>query len=568
MGERDRVASVHLLDMGGKWGARGRWRVSRARAIDCPVSLTYPVHVTDSTGLEGARPGTSAPADPGPSGEAKREAALTLEQEFCYQLLDLGTHDAPQPFVEAALQMLITLSGARRGIVQLTDAGEGEPAAAIAVASGIDERLDHGFSNSVIAESLATGETILTSALVDPRFQDRGSVRAHALDAVLCVPIGRSPILGVVYLQDRVEGGMFAQNDVRRVEAFARHTAPLAERLLMRLRREQAQDATIAVRKQLRADNLIGQSKALAAILSRAALAAQVDANVLLTGPTGSGKTALARIIHSNGARARGRFVEINCGTLKPELIANELFGSAAGSHSTANRDREGKVHAAKGGTLFLDEIGDLPTDAQVSLLNLLSERTYYQVGGTELRKADVRVIAATNQDLEAAVAERRFREDLFYRLNVFAIDMPSLNERRSDLVPLANHFCESASSRNNLPPLQLTAGALALIENADWPGNVRELENRIEAAVITAFGEGSDKVERRHLTHLLDVAAADEVETYNASMRRFQRELVLQALDKHKWNVKATAVSLDIARAHLYNLMSTLGIKRPTLQR
>jgi len=506
-------------------------------------------------------PAVASPAlaDPAPDPE------LMLEHDFCYKLLELGAHDAPQPFVDGALRLLIKLSGARRGIVQLGDASEADGAETILVASDIDERTDRGFSRSVIAETLATGETILTSALVDPRFQDQGSVRSQALDAVLCMPIGRSPILGVVYLQDRVDGGMFSQRDQRRLEAFARHVAPLAERLLMRLRQERAADATLAVRQQLRAESLIGRSQALAGALGRAALAAQVDVNVLLTGPSGSGKTALARIIHANSTRSKGRFVELNCGTLKPELVANELFGSAAGGHSTANRDREGKVHAARGGTLFLDEIGDLPADAQVSLLHLLSERTYYQVGGTEVRNADVRVVAATNQDLVAAVAEKRFREDLYYRLNVFPIRMPALEERRADLALLANHFCQRAALRNNLPPLQLTAGALALIENADWPGNVRELENAIEAAVILAFGEGSAQVERRHFGGTGEAAAAvSKSETYSAAMRRFQHGLVMDALNKHGWNVRATASSLDIARAHLYNLMSTLGIKRP----
>ena len=340
--------------------------------------------------------------------ERAQDPALMLEHEFCYKLLELGTHDSPQPFVDAALRLLIKLSGARRGIVQLGDGSQTDGTEVIAVASDMAGHRDDGFSSSVIAEALATGDTILTSALVDPRFQDQGSVRAHALDAVLCMPIGRSPILGVVYLQDRSEGGMFSQRDQRRVEAFARHLAPLAERLLVRLRLERSQDATLAVRQQLKAESLVGQSAALATVLGRAALAAQVDVNVLLTGPSGSGKTALARIIHANSPRSKGRFVELNCGTLKPELVANELFGSAAGAHSTANRDREGKVHAARGGTLFLDEIGDLPAEAQVSLLQLLSERSYYQVGGTELRQADVRVVAATNQDLMAAVTEKR----------------------------------------------------------------------------------------------------------------------------------------------------------------
>jgi len=493
------------------------------------------------------------------------DPALMLEHEFCYKLLELGAHEAPQPFVDAALRLLIKLSGARRGIVQLGGGGPGDGGETMVVASEMDERMDQGFSRSVIAETLATGETILTSALIDPRFQDRGSVRAQSLDAVLCMPIGRSPILGVVYLQDRIDGGMFSPRDQQRLEAFARHVGPLAERLLMRLRQERSADATLAVRQQLNAESLIGRSPALAGVLGRAALAAQVDVNVLLTGPSGSGKTALARIIHANSSRSKSRFVELNCGTLKPELVANELFGSAAGAHSTANRDREGKVHAARGGTLFLDEIGDLPPDAQVSLLHLLSERTYYQVGGTEMRNADVRVVAATNQDLVAAVAERRFREDLYYRLNVFPIRMPALDERRGDLPGLANHFCQRAAARNNLPPMQLTAGALALIENGDWPGNVRELENAIEAAAILAFGEGSDKVERRHFAPGSEGAvAAGKAETYSTAMRRFQHGLVLEALNKHGWNVRATAQALDIARAHLYNLMSTLGIKRP----
>ncbi len=499
-----------------------------------------------------------------PSAQSQ-EGNLRLEQDFCYHLLDLGDHDAPQSFVDAALRLLIQLSAARRGIVQLRDVTNGESSETIAVASDMAERIDHGFSNSVIAEAIATGETILTSALVDPRFQDQSSVRAHALDAVLCVPIGRSPIWGVVYLQDRSEGGMFTLRDQRRVAAFARHMAPLAERLLMRMRQEQSRDATLEVRRQIRADSLIGHSTAIATALRRAALAAQVDVNVLLTGPSGSGKTALARIIHANSPRSKGRFVELNCGTLKPELVANELFGSAAGAHSTAHRDREGKVHAARGGTLFLDEIGDLPADAQASLLQLLSERTYYQVGGVEVRSADIRVIAATNQDLVSAVAERRFREDLYYRLNVFPIQMPALEERRSDIVLLANHFCQRAASRNNLPALQLTAGALAMIQNAEWPGNIRELENSIEAATISAFGEGSDKVERRHFARAFETAeSADEVETYSVAMRRLQHRLVLDSLQKNNWNVRATAASLDIARAHLYNLMSTLGIRRP----
>src|SRR6185503_5405365 len=195
------------------------------------------------------------------------------------------------------------------------------------------------------------------------------------------------------------------------------------------------------LRRTLKASAIIGKSRALAGVLTQAAAAAPLDVTVLLTGPSGTGKTQLARVIHESSPRARGPFVELNCAALPEALLESELFGVLPGAHSTATRKIAGKVAAAEGGTLFLDEIGELKPAAQAKLLKLLESREYYPLGATHPVCADVRVIAATNLDIKAAVQRKDFREDLFYRLQVLPIRLPSLAERREDVALLAEHF-------------------------------------------------------------------------------------------------------------------------------
>jgi Nif-specific regulatory protein len=286
-----------------------------------------------------------------------------------------------------------------------------------------------------------------------------------------------------------------------------------------------------------------------------------------LTGDNGTGKTQLARAIHDNSPRAAGPFVELNCAALPEELIENELFGAAVGGHSTAAKRVLGKVEAAEGGTLFFDEIGELPLRAQAKLLQLLQSAVYFPLGQSEAQRANVRVIAATNADLRAAVAERRFREDLYYRLGVFPIRMPSLAERRSDIPALAGHYCKTTSAANSLPAYELSPGAVVALEHADWPGNVRELAHTVEAAVVRASGEKSPYIERRHLfpTHAPGPAGtAPAARTFHEATRVFQEQLLREALAREGWNVAAAARTLDLTRAHVYNLMATFSIARP----
>ena len=354
-------------------------------------------------------------------------------------------------------------------------------------------------SRGIVAEALASGRTVETaSAFLDPRFESRESVRVGHIEAVLCAPIGGDPPLGVLYLEGQ-EGTTAWPGDARAsAELVARHLAPFAERLVTRAREHG--DATEGLRREMRLEGVVGRSRALARVLEQAKLVAPLDVNLLLTGESGTGKNQLARVIHQNGPRARGPFVEFNCATLQESLVESELFGSQEGAHSTARRATPGKVAAAEGGTLLLDEIGEISLSIQAKLLQLIQTREYYPLGASKPERADVRVIAASNADLEQAVAAGRFREDLYYRLQVLPIRLPALRERSEDVPDLARHLCGEACLRHGLATLDLSRGALRALESTEWPGNVRQLAHAIEAAVIRAAGEHAQQVEARHV--------------------------------------------------------------------
>lgn len=519
--------------------------------------------------LPDARSEPPAPRGSGPA------PLVALERDFYRKLLELGEQDEIEPFLEEALALIADIAGARRGYLELEGEPDQDGEPRFWMAHGCYDAevalIRATFSRGVIAEALATGRTIITaSALEDPRFLGRGSVQRNRIEAVVCAPIGAAPPLGVVYLQDRAEGGAFSEEDRLRVETFARRIAPFAERLLLRRRSLDADDPTRPFRSALRAESVVGRSAALARVLQQATVAAPLDVTVLLTGPSGTGKTQLARVLHDSGPRARGPFVELNCAALPEPLLESELFGAVPGAHSTATRRIEGKVGAARGGTLFLDEIGELRPSAQAKLLQLLQSKEYYPLGSAQPVRAEVRVIAATNLDLKAAVARREFREDLFYRLQVLPIRVPALAERREDVAPLAERFCAAACEAHGLPRIRLSVGALCAVEAAEWCGNVRELAHAVEAAAIRAAAEGVLQIERRHVfpdaaevTAPLVGAAGYQGLTFQEATRRFQAELLRVALEETGWNVTDAAARLDLARSHAYKLIRAFGLGR-----
>ncbi|MBW2420863.1 MAG: sigma 54-interacting transcriptional regulator [Deltaproteobacteria bacterium] len=505
----------------------------------------------------------------GASSASVSQEKMRLERDFYRRLLELSVQTEIEPFLKEALALVIEVAGAQCGYLEL-----------LGPAEGVEQRwsLAHGFSDEeteavrsqistgIIAEALSTGTIVDTaSAIQDPRFLERKSVQIAGIEAVLCVPIENDPPLGALYLQGRRAPGAFTEEDCERAKLFARHLAPLVDNLVLRSQMQKPQDATAPFRHKLRAESLIGSSPALAALLRDLSLVAPLEVNVLLTGESGSGKTRIARVIHESGPRANGAMVEVNCAALPEGLVESELFGARAGSHSTATAPRAGKVAAAEGGTLLLDEISEMPLGAQSKLLQLLQTKQYYPLGANEPVTADMRLIAATNIDLEAAVRDGRFRQDLLYRLVVLPIRVPSLAERRSDLPELARHFCAGACERHHLQRLELSGGALRSIEAAEWPGNIRQLENAIEAGVIRAAGMGTSQVEQRHIFPHGDDGEpqAEDSVTFQEATRRFQAKLLLETLEETGWNVSEAARSLDLARSHVYKLIGVFGIER-----
>ena len=505
--------------------------------------------------------------EPGlPSTEQELER-VRAERSLFLKLLQLSERDDLQGFLAGALELVLELADAQKGYLELHDGSQERPRWWIAAGCTEDEieGIRDAISRGIIAQAVASGRTVATaSAVTDPRFEGYHSVQVNQIEAVLCAPVGGPRPSGVLYLQGRRSGGPFGAVDQRHAELFARHLAPLADRLLLREDARQRSDATQPWRTQLDVDNIVGRSAAMADVLRTVALAAPLDIGVLITGPTGTGKTEVARAIHRNSPRSDGPLVEVNCAAIPETLVESELFGAVPGAATGVTRRMDGKVTAADGGTLFLDEIGELPMTSQAKLLELLHGKRFFRLGSSRKETADIRIIAATNQDLEQAVAEHRFREDLYFRLAVLPLRLPALAERIDDVPPLAEHLLERAVLRHRLPRMRLSPAALVAATAADWPGNVRELANAMERAAVIAAGEGAAAVEPRHL---FAGASAEPAEagpaTFQEATRRFQRELLARTLDDTGWNVSETARRLDLARSYLYDLIHAHGLRR-----
>jgi two-component system NtrC family response regulator len=316
------------------------------------------------------------------------------------------------------------------------------------------------------------------------------------------------------------------------------------------------------VTDRYRFESIVGTSEKLRAVLDMAGRVAASDASVLITGESGTGKELLAKGIHYNSPRAEGPFVAVNCAAIPENLIESELFGHVKGAFTGAVKDREGKFELANGGTLFLDEIGDLRVDLQAKILRALQERQVERVGGKRPVSVDVRIIAASNKDIEQAVKEGSFREDLYYRLSVIMLHIPPLRERRDDIPLLVNHFLRKFHQGNDV---RLAPEALAVLTSYGWPGNVRELENVIQRASVLKRGDTiipadlPDKLmkEKMSVDNII-LNLPDE----GISLEDLEKNLIIKALEKHKGNQTRAAEYLGITRPTLIYRMEKYGIK------
>jgi Nif-specific regulatory protein len=509
-------------------------------------------------------------------GARLRERLFQLQQErdLYLALLGLNAETEPKSFLEGVLGLVVGAVGAKQGYLELFDPAGNDAAWRHATGFSGDEveRIRALVSRGVIAHAVATGTVVLTpAAYLDPRFNARESVQRSRLDVVLCAPIGADPPVGVLYLQGYADPAGFNDQHSQCVEKLAQLLEPIARDHLERQGKRQ-RDATSPYRERLRSEELVGKSPALGQLMRDIEAVARLDVTVLITGETGTGKSQVARTIHNNSKRAGRPFVAVNCAAIPENLIASELFGARKGAFSSALRDIEGRVSAARGGTLLLDEIGELSLPAQAMLLQFLQTKEYAPLGESQMRKADVRILAATNVNLREAVREKRFREDLLFRLDVLTIRVPSLSERREDVPWLAHHFCAQAAETHGLSNLELSPQALRALAAAEWRGNVRELENAVTRAAIRAAGQELRQIPLQELfpdtvdprrPDAVPGSAAAALGTYQQETRRFQKELLQRALDSMDWKIAETAAALDLTRGHVYALIREFGLVR-----
>jgi transcriptional regulator with GAF, ATPase, and Fis domain len=458
----------------------------------------------------------------------------------------------PEPLLEGFLRELVEVFAADVGAVRLTGtavAGRGElvhpPAARPVAARVLSERV------------LGRGEGVLLSHAAEAAGSE--SVIAAGAGSIIAAPlVAGKQTLGFLYLDRRGESskpfsvhelGLLAEAAIAAARALAAARAHVTE--IERLSRLAGTEADI-----------VGESPAFLSALEDAKRAAFSSSPVLVTGPTGSGKELVARLVHRTGDRGRGAFVPVNCAAIPENLIESELFGHEVGAFTGASRRRAGYFQAADGGTLFLDEIGELPVALQAKLLRALETGEFYRVGGTKPVKVDVRVVAATNRDVESSVKDGSFREDLFYRLNVLRVELPPLSERRGDVRLLAGYFLRAKRAELKKPGLEFAEDALTALDGYRWPGNVRELANVVERAVVLAAGaeitltELPADITRRRTT----VAERAEPMT----LAEAERRAVGAALAHTKWKKGEAAKLLGISWPTLNKKIEKYGITKP----
>jgi Nif-specific regulatory protein len=383
--------------------------------------------------------------------------------------------------------------------------------------------------------------------------------------AIVAVPMRvKERCVGVIEIINKIDGGNFTEDDLEWLEIFATQAA-IALQNTRSL--QKVQEEVTLLQDEIQIDKgyhtFIGESKAIREKVEIALRAAKTDSSVLLLGESGVGKELFAEQIHLHSPRSNNPLIRVNCAALPENLLESELFGHVKGAFTGASSDRRGRFELADGGTIFLDEIGDLPLNLQVKLLRVIQHRVFERVGGAEPIKVDVRIIAATNKDIEAEVASGRFRADLYYRLNVLPIYIPPLRERRDDIPVLADFFLKRFNREIKKQITGFAPEAMEVLLSYSWPGNVRELENAVERAVVITQSD----------TIVPDLFALDKIaksaengydgRSLKEAVNIFKKHYIRQTLDMNRWNQTKTAKLLGIQRTYLSRLIKELNINR-----
>jgi Nif-specific regulatory protein len=500
---------------------------------------------------------------------------VLMDQIAClYEISQALSNTDLKASLKKVLSILGNHMGILRGSISILDYNTGE--IHIEVAYGLSEearrRGRYRLGEGITGEVVATGKPILVPVISnEPKFLDRTRSRSETekrYTSFFCVPIKvGNQVLGTLSIDKRLEEEEYLQKDLKFLTVVAALIAQTVYNLLaFEAEKKRLEEENIKLRQKLieKYDfkhSLVGRSKEMEEVLNLVARAAQSDATVLIRGESGTGKELVANAIHYNSSRAKRPFVKINCAALPETLIESELFGHEKGAFSGAHTTKKGQFELANGGTIFLDEISELNLHLQAKLLRVLQEKEFYRVGGTKPIKVNVRVIAASNQDLEEATRKGKFREDLYYRLNVFPIYIPPLRERRTDILLLAEHFLEEFNKKYNKHIARISTPAIDLLLKYHWPGNVRELRNCIERAVIIC---DENVIRSYHLPPSLQTAESTQTQkgtSLKLAVENLEKEMIIEALKATKGNCSQAAKRLDTTLRILTYKVKKYGI-------
>ena len=494
------------------------------------------------------------PAPPAPAGPTVREEPLV---RFSRRLLEAGSLES---LLDALLDALLEVTRADKGfVIELSD-GRPEVRASRNVAPGNVEDAVSRVSDSIVQRVLTTRRPLVVAdALHDAEWSSSASVVDLRLQSVMCAPlVARGEIFGAIYLGNDSVRNLFDERSLETLTVFSSQASLLLQNalLLRDLRREN--EALREAIESRRYGELLGAGPSMREVYRRIEKVAPTDVTVLIQGETGTGKELVAREIHRRSPRGVGPFVAVNCAAIPEGLLESELFGHVKGAFTGAVASRAGRFQAASGGTLFLDEIGEMPPSLQVKLLRAIQERVVQRVGESRGEPVDIRVVAATNRNLEDEVRSGRFREDLYYRLHVVTIDLPPLRERGDDVTVLARWFLQRYADEFDSRARGFAPGALAALRRYPWPGNIRELENRVKKAAVLADGPlvtGEDlDLGQEGIESTLPLADAIE---------EFRKRYISETLERNGGNRTKTAKDLDVDPRTIFRHLEKLESER-----